>query len=109
MSITWDLPVQRRLCQNFVGNFGGTCIYIYKKKIYLKFSNVSRKRMWENRGCYKRFQCQPWNWVSVMIFVSGGTLFSSMIYEVDVVFGRRRSQCQPRNLVPVMIFGSGGT
>ena len=44
-----------------------------------------------------------------MIFVSGGTLFSSMIYEADVVFGRRRSQCQPRNLVPVMISGFGRT
>ena len=31
-------------------------IYIYKKKIYLKFSNVSRKRMWENRGCYSWYQ-----------------------------------------------------
>ena len=28
MSITWDLPVQGKLCQIF----GGTCIYIYKKK-----------------------------------------------------------------------------
>ena len=28
MSITWDLLVQGKLCRNF----GGTCIYIYKKK-----------------------------------------------------------------------------
>ena len=44
-----------------------------------------------------------------MISVSGGTQFSSMIYESDVVFGRRRSQRQPRNWVPVMISRSGGT
>ena len=54
-------------------------------------------------------QRQPWNWVPVMISRSGGTPFSSMIYESDVVFGRWRSQRQPWNWVPVMIFRSGGT
>ena len=44
-----------------------------------------------------------------MISGSGGTQFSSMIYESDVVFGRGRFQRHPWNSVPVMIYGSGGT
>ena len=44
-----------------------------------------------------------------MISMSRGTQFSSMIYEFDVVFGRRRYQRQPRNWFPVMISGFGGT
>ena len=34
-----------------------------------------------------RFQRHPWNSVPVMIYGSGGTQFSSMIYESDIVYG----------------------
>ena len=46
MSITWDLSVQRKLYQNFDGNSGGTCIYIYiYKKLPEIFQYIAKKNV----------------------------------------------------------------
>ena len=62
----------------------------------------------EGHGSW-RFQCQPWNYIPVMISLSAGTQFSSKISNSDVSHRRWRFQRQPWNWDPVMICASVGT
>ena len=55
-----------------------------------------------------RSQRQPWNWVPVMIFGSGGTQILLMISDSHSLWGPK-IQRQPWNWGSVMISRSGGT
>jgi len=59
--------------------------------------------------CTLKISASALNWVSMMIFGTRGTQFSSTVSQSAVVYVHWRFQHQPKNWVSRMIFGTGGT